>query len=78
MSERIAIVVGAIEAAVVAIIGVIAYILNWDSEFAALIVAAASAIIIGIGTIYTFTQTTANVEVERRVNAAYKRGKSGQ
>ena len=76
MNERIALIIGGVEALAIAIIALLAYVLGWDSEFAALIVGVISAAIALVGAIYTGTQTVANVEVERRVKMARIEGRA--
>ena len=63
-------IIGAIEVAAVAVIGVFAAVLEWDAELSASIVAAVSAIIIALGTIWQRSQVDSPVTVARKVDDA--------
>ena len=68
-TEPVAI-IGAIEVAVVAILGVLAVILEWDPELSGAIVAAASAVVIAIGAIWQRMAVDSPATVERKVRDA--------
>jgi uncharacterized membrane protein len=63
-------VIGAIEVAVVALIGVLAAMLEWDAELSASVVAAASAVIIAIGTIWQRMAVDSPETVAKKVEDA--------
>lgn len=63
-------VIGAIEVAAVALIGVLGAVLEWDAELSAAVVAAASAVIIAIGTIWQRMTVDSPETVARKVEDA--------
>ena len=69
--EPIAI-IGAIEVAGVAMIGVAAAVLEWDAELSTSIIAAASAVVIAIGTIWQRMSVDSPATVERKVDDALR------
>jgi hypothetical protein len=63
-------VIGAVEVAVVAVIGVLAAIFEWDAELNATVVAAASAVVIAIGTIWQRMSVDSPATVQQKVSDA--------
>ena len=70
-SEPIAI-IGAIEIAAVAIVAVLAAVLEWEGEMTATIAAAVSAVIIAIGTVWQRMSVDSPATVARKVDEALR------
>ena len=68
-SEPIAI-IGAVEVAAIALIGVFAAVLEWDVELSASIVAAVSAVVIAVGTIWQRSRVDSPATVASKVDEA--------
>lgn len=60
-------IIASIEIAAVAIVGVSAYLLEWDATLSALMVAAVSAIVIAIGTVWQRSRVDSPATVARKV-----------
>lgn len=73
LAKEAAIIIGAIDAVVVAVIALVAYMLNWESEFAALLIAALQSVIVLIGAIATRGQVYSKETYERDIEAALNR-----
>ena len=67
--EPIAI-IGTIEVAVVALIGVLAAVLEWDEAMSAAVIAAASAVVIAIGTVWQRMSVDSPDTVAAKVDTA--------
>lgn len=65
MRTEAAIIVGAIELFAIALIGVISWLLQWDTEFAGLMVGLASATIAMLGAIFTRGKVYSQATVDR-------------
>jgi len=63
-------IIGAIEVAAIAAIGVAAAVLEWDAELSASIVAAVSAVVIAIGTIWQRSRVDSPATVAGKVDEA--------
>ena len=61
-SKEPALLIGLVEAAVIAVIGVIAYVAAWDAELTALIITAAAAIVAVVGAFAIRRQVTPVVD----------------
>lgn len=53
LAKEAAIIIGAVDAVVVAFIALIAWVFKWDTEFAALLVTAAQSVVVLVGAIVT-------------------------
>ena len=67
--EPIAI-IGSIEVALVALVGVFAAVLEWDGEMTTTVVAAVSAVVIAVGTIWQRMSVDSPATVETKVATA--------
>jgi drug/metabolite transporter (DMT)-like permease len=70
--EPIAI-IGAIEVAAIALVGVAAAVLEWDEPLTASIIAAVSAVVIAIGTVWQRMSVDSPTTVARKVDEALHR-----
>ncbi len=64
--------IGTIEVAVVAVLGVFGVVLEWEPETSAAIIAAASAVVIAIGTIWQRMAVDSPATVARKVDRAHR------
>lgn len=72
MRSEPAILIGAAEAAVIAVLGVLAIVLGWDDELAAAVVAAAAAIVALLGAVWTRSQVYSPATYDADMDAALR------
>ena len=65
LAKEAAIIIGAVDATIVALVALVAWVLKWDTEFAALLVTALQSVIVLIGAILTRGQVYSQATVDK-------------
>lgn len=65
LAKEAAIIIGAIDAVIVAVIALVAWVFKWDTEFAALLVTAAQSVVVLVGAILTRGQVYSQETVSK-------------